>query len=67
MDISNPVNHAHNAAFRYLNEARDYISYEHDPADEIRYFNFEKVVHKNGCYSEFLDFFDQVLFINRSE
>lgn len=50
MDISNTVNHAHHAAFRYLNEALDYISYEHDPADEIRYFNFEKVVHKNGCY-----------------
>jgi len=46
----NPVNQAHDAAFRYLNEARDYISYEHDPADEIRYFNFEKVVQKNGCY-----------------
>jgi len=43
-------NQAHDAAFRYLNEARDYISYEHDPADEIRYFNFEKVVQKNGCY-----------------
>ena len=55
MENLNPVNQAHDAAFRYLNEARDYISYEHDPADEIRYFNFEKVVQKNGCYNEFFD------------
>ena len=32
-----------NKADQYLKEARNFVNYEHDPADEIRHFLFKKV------------------------